>query len=126
MDERWNAEEILAVAAEPRRPHPLMRENEDVLTHGQCRTMRVDAGSDDDSGEEVAAPDVSRPEREPVVPDKQDEVESGARIGEPEAASSSGPARRDFRITSKLIDEFGPTPGCRACQGIREGGDNSP
>ena len=98
-----------------------MRENEEVLTHGQCRTMKVDGGSDDDSAEEAQPPEDENLEEEPIIPDKQDEAESGAKVGESEAGDSRGPVKRDFRITWRLIDELGPTPGCKACQSILEG-----
>ena len=53
IDERWIAENVLGIQAEPRRPHPRMPGNTEVLTHGQAQTLKTDEDLDEErEGEE--------------------------------------------------------------------------
>ena len=126
IDERWVAESVLGVRAEPRRPHPRMPENTEVLTHGQAQTMKADEDPDAEmDGEEQEGQydnqDSGEGNRGQRHPDPQEVEESGATLEQAEAEDEEEVTRRNFRITKKLIEDLGPSPGCQACENTRTG-----
>ena len=84
MDERWNAESILEVAAEPRCPHPRMSESTSALTHGQAQTLTADGDPESDKEEEVVEGQFAEAEQERrgdrPAPDDEDMAASGEKI----------------------------------------------
>ena len=85
IDERWIAKSVLGIRAEPRRPHPRMPENTEVLTHGQAQTLQADEDPDEEmEGEEQEGQfdnkDGDEGDSGHQVPDEQEIEESGAAI----------------------------------------------
>ena len=124
VDERWDAESVSGVKAEPGRPHPRMSENTEVLTRGQAQTMKADKNpEDDEDGEEQEGQfdkkDMEEDDQAQHVLDPQEIWESGAAMDPAEMEDGEEVMRRNFRITKRLIEDLGASPGCQACENTR-------
>ena len=121
IDERWVAESVFGVRAEPRRPHPKMPENTEVLTHGQAQIMKADEDLDKEmEGEEQEGQYDNRDGEEGNSgrqhPDQQEVEESGAALEQAEVEDEEEVTRINYRITKRLIEDLGASPGCQACE----------
>ena len=95
IDEKWNSEAIKEIVATTRHPNPRDLDQSKVLAEGQTKglTAEIDISR---SVEVQIAGDVN----EPPIPTRQ----------------------RDFRITRKVIEKFGYSPGCIGCEAHMTGG----
>ena len=103
-----------------------MPENTEVLTHGQAQTLKADEDPDEEmEGEEQEGQfdnkDGEEGDIDHQLPDQQEIEESGAALEQTEVEDGEEVARRSFRITKKLIEDLGASPGCPACENTRTG-----
>ena len=89
--QRWSAEAIENIIATPDAPNP------------KDPSQRAAKGARETRGME-----------------KEDDAEGGHKLGEAPIRRQEG-FTRNFRITDKLIEKFGYTPGCRGCEAKIEG-----